>query len=98
MTTFKKDSDALLDYKIDWTSWLNNKDSIVSAVAFIDSPGTAAVSALKIAASIVSANGQSHVVWLSAGVESTTYKITSRVWTSAGRRNDDSFWVMIQQQ
>lgn len=97
MSSFRKDADARIDYKLDWTQWLNG-DDIVSAYAFIDSPGTAAVSAVKIAASYVSANQEVHVIWLSAGVELTEYQITSRVWTSAGRRDDESFFVVINQE
>jgi len=93
---FVKDPNALLDYKIDWNDWLGD-DQIVSAIAFTDALASAQTSGLRIATTTVSASA-AVVVWLSAGVLDTEYTITSRIWTSAGRRNDESFTVVIEEQ
>lgn len=86
---FRKDPDALLDYKVDWQSWLGS-DTIVSAAV-------SAESGIIAAANSVSA-GVSHVIWVSAGTVGQEYTITSRVWTSAGRRNDQSFIISIEEK
>lgn len=96
MAKFVKDPNALLDYKVDWRDWLGD-DQIVSAIAFTDALASAQTSGLRIATATVSASAAA-VVWLSAGVLDTEYTITSRIWTSAGRRNDESFTVVIEEQ
>jgi hypothetical protein len=95
MAKFVKDPNALLDYKVDWGDWLLN-DAIVSAIAFTDTLASAQTSGLRIASTTISASA-AVVVWLSAGVLDTEYTITSRIWTSAGRRNDESFTVVIEE-
>lgn len=92
MAQFRKDPDALLDYKVDWNSWLGTSDHIVSVCAFVDDDAEAA--GFRVAASVVSAN-VSHIIWLSAGVVGDVYNITSRIVTNAGRRNDQSFTIEI---
>lgn len=100
MAKFVKDPDALLDYKVDWNDWLGN-DQIISAQAFVDTTavdGTAAAiaSGLRIASTNVSASS-AVVTWLSAGVISEReYTVTVRIWTSAGRRNDECFNIIIE--
>lgn len=93
MATFSKDPDALLDYKVDWGSWLGTTDTIASAV--VSSPGFFEVDGIRLATHAVSGNN-GHVIWLSAGSTNEEYQITSRIWTSAGRRNDQTFIVRIQ--
>lgn len=88
-SVFRKDPDALLDYKVSWQTWLNG-DSIVSAAV-------SAQSGIIAAANSVSGN-VSHVIWLSAGTVGNEYNITSRIWTSAGRRNDASFTIRVEEQ
>jgi len=95
MAKFVKDPNALLDYKVDWGDWLLD-DAIVSAIAFTDTLASAQTSGLRIASTTISASA-AVVVWLSAGVLDTEYTITSRIWTSAGRRNDESFTVVIEE-
>lgn len=93
---FVKDPDALLDFKVDWGDWLET-DQIVSALAFTDAVASAQVSGLRIATMMVSASS-AIVTWLSAGVLDNEYSVTVRVWTSAGRRNDESFTVAIEEE
>ena len=93
---FVKDPDALLDYKVDWGDWLVD-DQIVSALAFTDSVASAQASGLRIATTMVSASA-AVVAWLSGGVLDAEYSVTVRVWTSAGRRNDETFTVVIEEE
>ncbi len=92
---FVKDPDSLLDFKVDWGDWLDD-DAIVSAIAFTDAVASAQTSGLRIATTLISASA-SVVTWLSGGVMSAEYTVTTRIWTSAGRRNDESFTVVIEE-
>jgi len=92
---FIKDPDALLDYKVDWGEWLGN-DQIISAQAINDTVASAQTSGLRIASTVVSASS-AVVTWLSAGVIDNEYTVTVRIWTSAGRRNDECFTVSIEE-
>lgn len=98
--TFQKTSEARLNYKVDWQSFLNNVDNIVSAEATAIFLGNATalapqnVSGCRIASDRVSA-GVSHVIWVSAGLDKSSYRISSKVWTSGGIRNDDYFILQI---
>lgn len=95
MAHFIKDPDALLDYKVDWGEWLGN-DQIISAQAINDTVASAQTSGLRIASTVVSASS-AVVTWLSAGVIDNEYTVTVRIWTSAGRRNDECFTVSIEE-
>lgn len=95
MAHFIKDPDALLDYKVDWGEWLGN-DQIISAAAINDAVASAQASGLRIASVVVSAS-TAVVAWLSAGVLDNEYTVTVRIWTSAGRRNDECFTVAIEE-
>lgn len=98
--TFQKTSEARLNYKVDWQSFLNNVDNIVSAEATAIFLGNATalapqnVSGCRIAASLIS-GGVSHVIWVSAGRNLSPYRISSKIWTSGGIRNDDYFVLNI---
>lgn len=92
---FVKDPDALLDYKVDWGEWLGD-DQIVSAIAFTDALASGQVSGLRIANTTISASA-AVVTWLSAGVDDVEYTVTVRIWTSAGRRNDECFQLAVEQ-
>ena len=94
MAVFKKDPEALLDYKVRWDSWLGT-DQIVSSNASA-SPGTPTVdTALKIASSVVSAS-KSHVIWVSAGTLNNEYSVISKIHTSGGRRNLRTFTIRVE--
>jgi len=92
--TFRKDPDSLLDYKIDWDEWIGT-DQIVSAIGITDAVASAQVSGLRVAS--VSLSGDAAVIiWLSGGVLDNEYHVAGRIWTSAGRRNDECFTVVIE--
>lgn len=95
MANFVKDPDALLDYKVDWGEWLGN-DQIISALVINDATASAQASGLRIASTVVSASA-AVVAWLSAGVIDNEYTVTVRIWTSAGRRNDECFTIYVEE-
>ena len=95
MANFVKDPDALLDYKVDWGEWLGD-DQIISALVINDPTASAQTSGLRVASTVVSASA-AVVAWLSAGVVDSEYTVTVRIWTSAGRRNDECFTISIEE-
>ena len=86
-TRFRKDPDAILDYKVDWTNWLPTGDTIVSAQAIADTGITV------ISETYTSAD---HTFWLGGGTINTTYNVISRIWTAGGRRNDQTLVFSIE--
>ena len=95
MANFVKDPDALLDYKVDFGEWLGD-DQIISALVINDPTASAQTSGLRVASTVVSASA-AVVAWLSAGVVDSEYTVTVRIWTSAGRRNDECFTISIEE-
>lgn len=82
---YPKDPDAVLDYKIDWSDWLQN-DTISTSIWIVpdgitedSSTNTSTVT----------------TIWLSSGVSSVKYKIVNRITTAAGRTEDRTFYVKI---
>lgn len=81
--SFLKDPDAVLDYQIDWSTWLGS-DTIASSSWVIptgiteDSDSNTTTTA---------------TVWLSGGTAGTTYTVTNRIVTAGGRTEDRSLTI-----
>lgn len=85
MQTFAKDPDALLDYSIDWSLWLDG-DTIQTSSWSVPPP-------------LVLSN-QSHTdtmatVWVSGGTVGARYVITNHIVTAAGREDERSLIIAI---
>ena len=87
-----KDPDARLDYSVDWGPFLASVpgDSIFSA-EWVD----AGDSLLTIEDEGVV--GNYHACFISGGALGTTYRITSRITTTEGRVQDQSFALLIEE-
>lgn len=85
MPQYLKDPDAVLDFVVDWSDWLVAGDSIVES-EWISEGLTTATPSL---------DGAKATVWLSGGTVGTTYKVTNRVTTSAGRIDDRTLEVLV---
>lgn len=83
---FIKDPDAVLDYEIDWTEWLDG-DAIQTATWHDPTDGLTVVRS--------STTNTVSTVWLSGGTVGATAKVTCRVVTNGGRTEDRtlSLWV-----
>lgn len=87
MDSFIKDPDAVLDYKIDWSTWLDD-DSITlsewasnsAEITIDDSENTDTES----------------IVWLSGGLVGKTYVLTNHITTMYGREDDRSIKIKIE--
>jgi hypothetical protein len=95
MQKFSKDKDANLDYSVDWTGWLKGEsgtdtDVLTGSTWFVDD------AALLIG--VNTRNNYTTTVWLSAGAEGKTYRVTNRVTTQKGRIDDRSFTLEIREK
>lgn len=94
-----KDPDAVLDYSIAWDAWLEG-DTIASSSWTVTAGLTKGAEAVN--ASAVTLNGVRRpastvaTVWLSGGNAGTTYTVTNRIVTAAGRTEDRSFRVKVE--
>lgn len=85
MKQFIKDPDALLDYQMDWTPWLDDTDIITASSWVTDS--TALV------VEDDSFTNTATTVWLSGGVARGKYRVTNSIETDDGRKDDRSFII-----
>lgn len=86
--TFTKDPNAVLDYSVDWTKWLDG-DTIATS-AWTVPAGLTKVS---------DANTTTKTTaWLSGGTADQSYTVTNRITTSGGRTEDRSFIVKVEER
>ena len=86
MQQFLKDPDAVLDYGVDWSSWLQTAEAISSHTVTVDTG---------ITKDSDSETDGIVTVWLSGGTVGETYEITVRIITDAGRTDDRTFSVLL---
>jgi len=82
---FEKDANAILDYTVDWTLWLDSDTISTSAWS--------AESGITVDSS--SSSTTSATVWLSGGTAGTVYMVTNRITTAAGRTDDRRLLIKV---
>lgn len=83
IVTAQKDPDAVLDYSLDWSAWLDG-DTIVSSTWTISGPDTSLTIDEDSETTTVT------TVWLSAGTRTKSYNATNHITTaSVPARQDD---------
>jgi len=87
LATFTKDPNEVLDYVVDWTSWLGGADTIATS-AFTVPTGLTLTSS--------SNTSTTATVWLSDGIATQSYTVTNQVVTAGGRTVERSFQVVCQ--
>ena len=80
-----KDPDAVLDFFIDWSAWLD-ADTISVSQWIIEPTGELTVD------TSTESNGVT-TVWLSGGVDGKRYLVTNRI-TTVGNRTDDRYQML----
>jgi hypothetical protein len=85
---FTKDPDAVLDYEWDWSAWLG-ADTIASHTVTADS-GLTVDSSAKTATAVT--------VWLSGGTVGASYNVTCHIVTAAGREDDRTIGITVQER
>lgn len=86
VTTYQKDSDAILDYAFDWTLWLSESEEITTS-EIIASPGIVVESDSNTVAKAT--------VWLSGGTAGQPYTVTNRITTNQGRTDDRTITIRV---
>jgi len=86
--TFTKDPNAVLDYSIDWPRWLAGDQ--IAASEWIVASGLTKMAESKTATSTT--------VWLSGGTAGQSYIVTNRITTAAGRTEDRSFTIRVEER
>lgn len=86
MRRFEKDPNAVLDYEIDWSTWLGT-DTISSSSWTVDAG---------ITEDSDTSTTTTSTVWLSGGTAGKTYTVTNRIATAAGRTDDRSIEIIVR--
>lgn len=84
-----KDPSAVLDYVFDWTEWLAAAETITSHTVTV--PTGLTLESSTAASGIVTA-------WISGGTVGTTYRVECLITTSAGRKDERSLWITVQER
>ena len=83
----EKDPDAILDYPMNWSSWLETGETLLTSSWLVDNGLTK---------DRENNTTTTSVVWLSGGVAGQTYLVTNRITTSLNRQEDRSFRIKVQ--
>ena len=86
--TFTKDPDAVLDYSVDWTTWLGG-DEIASSEWLLEEGAEIEVAS-------DSKTATKTTVWLRGGNAGATYLVTNRIVTAGGRTDDRTISVKVE--
>lgn len=86
MSEFIKDPDAVLDYTVDWATWLGTDTISTSSWPVIPAGITkdSDTNSTTIA-----------TIWLSGGTIGETYQLTNRIVTAGGRTDDRTITINI---
>jgi hypothetical protein len=96
MRSFRKDPDAVLDYGFNWN------DPSAPGGPWLATGETISTSAWTIPDGLTKGN-EAHddsitVVWLSGGTAGQSYTVTNRITSSAGRTDDRSFEIAVEER
>lgn len=86
MREFQKDPNAVLDYKFDWTDWLQTSETISTSTMTVQSG---------ITKDSDSNTTTTATVWLSGGTEGIRYTVTNRITTNQGRTDDRTMLIRV---
>ena len=84
---FYKDPSAVLDYVVDWTTWLGS--DTISASAWTVPSGITQVTATN--------TTKLATIWLSGGTVGESYTLVNRITTAGGRTDDRSITITVGQ-
>ena len=86
--SFVKDPDAVLDYEWDWSAWLGT-DTIASHTV---------TAATGLTVDTSEATTTAVTAWLSGGSVGASYAVTCHVVTAAGREDDRTATITVQER
>jgi hypothetical protein len=87
--TFRKDPDATLDYGFDWEAddWLSSGETITDSVWTVQTGLTK---------DSESNTETTTTVWLSGGTAGEVYTVANQITTSAGRIDERTFGIVVE--
>lgn len=85
---FTKQPVDVVDYDIDYSQWLTSGDNVESAVVNVVPEGLTVES--------VFINDPKLKIWVSGGIDATTYKVTVTMTTADGRVKQDEFKIKVK--
>lgn len=88
-TKFSKDSDAVLDYQVNWAAWLPENDTLAASTWTAD-PGITIDSS--------SFTDTTATVWLSGGTETAVYNVVNHITTADGREEDQTIIIQMRER
>lgn len=86
--TYRKDPSALLDYQINWATWLGS-DTITSSSWTVETGLTKEAETDTTTTS---------TVWVSGGTAGESYEATNTIVTTAGRTDQRTITIMVEQR
>lgn len=86
MEQFLKDPDAVLDFAMDWTDWLDTGETISSYMVTVPTG---------ITKDSDSESSGVVTVWLSGGTAGNDYNVSVEITTSDGRTDERTFRVKV---
>lgn len=85
--TFTKDPNSVLDYQINWATWLG-VDTIASSTWTVPTGLT----------TVTSSNSTTvAIIWLSGGTAGTDYDLLNRIVTAGGRTEDRTITIRVEE-
>ena len=84
-----KDPSAVLDYVFDWTEWLATGETITDHTITPDT-GITVDSSTEDTGKVT--------VWLSGGTAGINYKVACLITTSAGRTDERTIWIKVEER
>lgn len=85
---FQKDPDEVLDYQVDWTSWLGS-DTITTSTWAVPTGITRASH---------TNTTKTATVWLSGGTAGTSYELQNKIVTASGRTAERTIRILVKQK
>lgn len=87
--TFIKDSDAVLDYKFDWSSWLASGETVSTRTITADT-------GITVDSDDITDTSTSVTVWLSGGTSGQNYKVNCEIVTSDSRTAQRTITIRVR--
>jgi len=85
---FLKDPNAVLDYQVDWSDWLD--EDTISSSAWTVPDG--------ITKDSDTTTTTTTTIWLSGGTAGTEYTLVNRIVTAGGRTEDRTITILCQER
>lgn len=92
IATFEKQPADVLDYDIDYATWLPDNDAIASVSTAVTPAG-----GMEVDLTLVIENNTRVKLWVSGGVTGTTYKVEVTVTTDDGRVKQDEVRFRVKE-